>query len=163
MTGRATVQVICDDCGAVILTEVERDAQTAFPHVFRRETCDPAAFSAASWDKIKREESGGETLAASLNRVSPALPSLRYAEKIIGKLAQLPGNQRSAEEIRVLLSFALQDLLKADASDAEPKLGNLLFLCAELAGLLGLDAEVALHRAVRKAVSACQSPESAGN
>ena len=39
VTGRATVQVICDDCGAVILTEVERDAQTAFPHVFRRDRC----------------------------------------------------------------------------------------------------------------------------
>ena len=39
VTGRATVQEICDDCGAVLMTEVERDAKTAFPHVFRRDRC----------------------------------------------------------------------------------------------------------------------------
>ena len=39
VTGRATVQVFCDDCGTVLSSVVERDAQTTFPHVFRRGQC----------------------------------------------------------------------------------------------------------------------------
>lgn len=39
VAGRATVQEICDDCGAVLSTYLERDAETTYPHVFRRDQC----------------------------------------------------------------------------------------------------------------------------
>lgn len=39
VSGRATVQEICDDCGAVLSSEVERDAKTTYPHAFRRNQC----------------------------------------------------------------------------------------------------------------------------
>lgn len=39
VSGRATVQEICDDCGTVLSSKVERDAETTFPHVFRRDRC----------------------------------------------------------------------------------------------------------------------------
>lgn len=39
VSGRATIQEICDDCGAVLSTNIEKNAETEFPHVFRRNTC----------------------------------------------------------------------------------------------------------------------------
>jgi len=39
VTGRATVQEVCDDCGDVLSSFIERNAETTFPHVFRRNQC----------------------------------------------------------------------------------------------------------------------------
>lgn len=61
ITGRATVQEICNDCGAVLSTYVERNAETTYYHVFRRNQCvlcgyegsqDPASAAAGSTEII---------------------------------------------------------------------------------------------------------------
>lgn len=39
VSGRATIQEICDDCGAVLSTNIEKNAETEFPHVFRWNQC----------------------------------------------------------------------------------------------------------------------------
>ena len=39
VSGRATVQEVCEDCGAVLSTYIERNAETTFPHVFRWGQC----------------------------------------------------------------------------------------------------------------------------
>lgn len=136
------------------------------PHVFSKNSSnkvagsDPA-FINETWDKIKQSETGSETPAETLNDVSAALPSLRYAGKILRKLSLIPGfSYSSSGEIKSYICNKAACLSNTDNDEEIQKhLGSLLFCCAELARQLNLDSEVLLHQAVRRVIDRCQTLE----
>lgn len=128
------------------------------PHVFgSKEKGKPSeSFSEESWDQIKQSETGSVSAVESLRDVSESLPSLRYAEKIIRKMKQIPGMpDLSGDEIVTLIHNSAADI----SSDS---LGVLLFFCAYFAQQQNTDSEVLLHQKVKKIIQACESLEKNG-
>ena len=102
--------------------------------------------------QLKQAETGSRTIGQALEDVSSSLPSLRYAEKVIRKLDQLPLLKRSADEVKAMILECARGLQGQDRQETEQKIGSLLLLCAELSQRLGIDSEVLLHQSVRKMV-----------
>ena len=127
------------------------------PHVFGNTEIGSAAAREDNWEKIKQQENGIRTFNESLRHISTGLPSLRYAEKLIRRIRTLPGFSRDYSEIISAIVSAAGSLKQAgftgkDKSALEGQLGNLLFLCAELACCTETDGEVILHRTAQKVI-----------
>lgn len=131
------------------------------PHVFSKGA--PAdGFSEAAWDRIKQAEQGTASLSDSLEAVSPALPSLRYAEKVIRKARNALHEPVSAESILSALREKTERFYTAEPDSREILLGQILFLCAELAQFFGTDNEVLLHDTVKTFIQRCKTLEKDG-
>ncbi len=117
------------------------------PHVFGDRHFASAGEVADAWEKLKRDENGGTTIGDSLNSVSNALPSLRYAMKIKRKTRQLPGLQRTAAALSEELRRLCGTVQEGGNRISEAKMGQLLLTCAELCELCGADGELLLHQA----------------
>ena len=142
-----------------IITGISNKMIRRHPHVFQKNGTGPDEMSPEEWDRIKQSESGSKTLGASLDNISTALPSLRYAEKVIRKLQRVASLRRTEKEVRSSVMTLGNALCAADRKETEEKLGNLLFCCAELSQMLSIDCEVLLHRTVKRAVRSFQSLE----
>jgi len=154
---------IARDCGDFTLEDVAthicRKMIQRHPHVFSDRTETTAGNISDQWEKIKRSETGSRTVADSMNDVSTALPSLKYATKILKKLDQLPGWPREPADILASLRQSAQRL-RAD-QPSEQELGQLLILTCQLCRLSGLDAEILLHETADRFKSAFKTMENA--
>ena len=137
------------------------------PHVFAAGTADAAGDSAAvlrNWDAIKRAErdARGEADSSALAGISRGLPEWQRAVKLQQKAAKVgfdwpdpaPVLDKLHEEIdEVRAEF---DAVAADPGDAaardrlEDELGDVLFVCANLARHARVDVGNALRRANAK-------------
>ena len=131
------------------------------PHVFGGSE-KPSDFNEAAWDRIKQEEQGAVSLSETLKSVSEALPSLRYAEKVIRKIRNTSGNPASADLIIASVCEQADLLRSAGDESRETGIAKILFLCAELSQVYGIDSEVILHQAVRKVIQRSGSVEKEG-
>ena len=124
------------------------------PHVFAEAASGPvSAPSPAEWEKLKRSETGSRSVLDSLDDVSPALPSLKYAAKVLKKCSSLPSfDCKPSEVISALLSC-----LGHPPEDQESFMEKVLFLSAKLCYSLNLDGELLLRRAVTKYKNQLQS------
>ena len=117
------------------------------PHVF----ADHPPFSsptAEDWEKLKRSETGKKSVTESLDDVSAALPSLKYASKMLKKCALLPSCRRGTEEILAEIENLVSDLKISVMPPDEAVPGKLLLLVAEFCFSLNMDGELLLHRSV---------------
>jgi tetrapyrrole methylase family protein/MazG family protein len=110
------------------------------PHVFGDAAADTSAAVMRNWEQIKKEERGVDSIVAG---ITPGLPSLLYAHKLLRKAASVGldpgGTEESLERI-----VAACTVLPADG-DREAVLGELLAAAVALARAVGVDAESALH------------------
>ncbi len=118
------------------------------PHVFGDVRAATPQDVADKWETIKRAETGSQTVSESLNDVSPALPSLKYAIKVNKKALQLPAYREDPAALSARLRDLSGRLLNPDGSLSEENMGELLFLCTLLCHLCGRDAEIILHKTV---------------
>ena len=118
------------------------------PHVFSGAHFDSPQDVADQWESIKRAETGSCTVSGSLNDVSPALPSLKYAIKVNKKAMQLPAWRSNPDEQAGLIRDLASRLIGPDGSPDKRNLGKLLFLCTYFCHLSGFDAEIVLHKTV---------------
>jgi tetrapyrrole methylase family protein / MazG family protein len=110
------------------------------PHVFGDVDADTSAAVMRNWEQIKKEERGVDSIVAG---ITPGLPSLLYAHKLLRKAASIgldPGDAETSLE-RIVAACTM---LQAD-SDQEAVLGELLAAAVALARVLGIDAESALR------------------
>jgi tetrapyrrole methylase family protein/MazG family protein len=132
------------------------------PHVFGKAKADTAAEVLRNWEELKAEEKRGKKKpapASILDGVPRTLPALlegyqlskraskvgfdwRTAPDILDKLAE-----EAAELRRLLEAGSRSQRDKQQDSRKEDELGDLLFVCVNLARFLGLDAEIALKKA----------------
>ena len=131
-----------------VLTHICRKMIQRHPHVFRAHGSETAEEIASGWEKIKRAETGSRTVGESLEDVSPSLPSLKYAVKVVKKLAQLPVLRRDPEAVASEVSALAGTLLERSGALSEENMSKLLIACAELCFRENLDAEILLHRGV---------------
>ncbi|MFT3762404.1 MAG: nucleoside triphosphate pyrophosphohydrolase [Pseudoxanthomonas sp.] len=130
------------------------------PHVFGDAAADGAEAVAASWDGIKRaeREARGDADSSALAGVSRGLPEWQRAAKLQSRAAKTgfdwPGPapviaklHEEIEEVRA--EFARGDV-EGNRARLEDEIGDVLFVCANLARHAKVDVGAALRRANRK-------------
>lgn len=127
------------------------------PHVFASQTADDAQAVSASWDQIKREErrAAGHQDDSALAGIARGLPEWQRSTKLQSRAAKVgfdwPGPapvleklQEEIEELRV--EFARGPVVDNQAR-LEDELGDVLFVCANLARHAEVDVGAALRHA----------------
>ena len=133
------------------------------PHVFSKNGGSGENFSPESWDLIKQAEKGRKSYVETLKDVSTALPSLRYTEKILRKLEQVPGiSNPSTEDILSSIQQVAAEMKDVSVEKEERLLGKLLFLCVQFSHSLNIDSEILLHQTSGRIVEAFRNIEAKG-
>ncbi|MCS4232678.1 MAG: nucleoside triphosphate pyrophosphohydrolase [Stenotrophomonas chelatiphaga] len=130
------------------------------PHIFADASAGDAAEVLRNWDAIKREERAakGETDASALAGISRGLPEWQRAMKLQSRAAKvgfdwpgpLPVLDKAAEELQELREEFERGDVAANKARLQEELGDLLFVCANLARHADLDLGAALRGANHK-------------
>ena len=125
------------------------------PHVFGEASHRDAAEQTLAWDKIKAAERSAKASQASiLDGVPAALPALMRAEKLTRRAARVGFTWAKPEDVLEKLHEELGELAAetagGDAAKVREEMGDVLFVCANLARLLDVDPEDALRAANAK-------------
>jgi len=116
------------------------------PHVFGEEQADTPEQVMARWEVLKQGERGSE--GSALAGVPPALPALARAQMLLGRAARAGFQWPQTAGVLAKLEEEIRELAEAgDADHKREELGDVLFLLANLARYLELDAEEALRLA----------------
>ena len=125
------------------------------PHVFGEASHRDAAEQTVAWEAIKAEERAKKAAKTSvLDGVPMGLPGLTRAVKLTARAARVGFDWPSTREVLDKLREELAELeVEIDAGDqakAREELGDLLFVCANLARKLDVEPEDALRAANAK-------------
>ena len=116
------------------------------PHVFAGQEALPGA-----WEGAKQEERAGRQEHGVLAGVPVALPALSRARKLTARAARVGFDWPDAEAVLDKLAEETAELRAelpgADPDRLEDEIGDMLFVLANLARKLDLDAEACLRRA----------------
>ena len=124
------------------------------PHVFGEAAARTAGMQAAAWDEQKRAERAARAETGTLAGIPLGLPALTRAEKLTRRAARVGFDWPDAPAVLAKLDEEVAEL-RAELDGADParladELGDMLFVLANLARKLGLDAERCLREANQK-------------
>ena len=117
------------------------------PFVFGEDTAEDAEDALRQWDQVKMTLKAQTTQAEVLRSVTPAMPALMRAEKVLKK-AEKAGAPGSGEDSRKQAQDAWEAFAGGEGN--EEQLGRLLLAVTDLARRRGLHAEDALASAVNR-------------
>jgi tetrapyrrole methylase family protein/MazG family protein/ATP diphosphatase len=126
------------------------------PHVFGDAAFRDVAEQSAAWETIKAEERAakGNGGGGALADVPPGLPALLRAVKLTKRAGRVgfdwPDATAVLDKLREELAELEVEIEAGDKAAARDELGDLLFVCANLARKLDLDPEDALRAANAK-------------
>jgi len=143
-----------DDVAGVIVDKMVR----RHPHVFLDEGNRSSKEQRIAWEEIKASERERKTVTATktsaLEGVALALPALIRAEKLQKRAARVGFDWTQTEQIFAKLDEEIEEVQEAISckshEDIEDELGDLMFVCANLARNLKVDPEIALRKANKK-------------
>ena len=126
------------------------------PHVFGGESVSGSREVIDNWDEIKSREKSHTSVTKTMSDVAESLPALWRAEKIQKKAAKVgfdwpdfSGAMDKLVEELSELKEALEEGARARENVVE-ELGDLLFAAVNVARLLDIDPETALHKSCLK-------------
>ena len=142
--------VLAEEAGAFDMSDVARGIHDKLvrrhPHVFGDTDAAGGALTSSdvmrNWEQIKKDEKGATSIVAG---ITPGLPSLLYAHKLMRKAASVGLDPGGRDEALRRLDAVLADLRTGDDQDLEARLGDLLAAAIVLARSGGVDAESALR------------------
>jgi MazG family protein len=133
------------------------------PHVFGKVKAETAAQVLKNWEELKAEErQAGKPVERTAEPAAPSvldgvprtLPALLEAHQLTRRASNVGFDWRNTEGILDKLAEEAGEFRRAleskDRTREEDELGDLLFVCVNLARFLRLDAEIALKKANRK-------------
>ena len=132
-----------------VFEQINRKLIRRHPHVFGDAVIETADEQWQAWQQIKRAEKGGaESILAGVPR---AMPALAYAQAVQERAARTGFDWPTLDEVLEKLVEELAEL-RAAATHAErlDEFGDVLFVLANVARWLKLDAEEALRRSNAK-------------
>jgi ATP diphosphatase len=125
------------------------------PHVFGDAKVRSAAEQTAAWEEIKAAEragkakSGANPTAGLLDDIAVTLPALTRATKLSRRAARVgfvwPDIQAILDKLREEVAELEAEVVAGDAAKAREELGDVLFVCANIARQLDVDPEDALR------------------
>ena len=135
-------------------------------HIFGGEKADTPEEVADSWEKIKNEEKGYQTIAEKINSVPKALPSLLRAEKI-QKRSGLDEHitRKDADNVSTLLNTILKSTnsyeseRRQDKTFIEEQIGMLLFYVVQICRFFRINPEFALTNALETYITRFKNGE----
>ncbi len=120
------------------------------PHVFGDKTANSAKDVNAIWDVQKSKEKNNGEHASALDGITQALPSLLKAQKLQRKAAKVGFEWNSPVDVLDKLEEEIAEMRAAiesgDKDNQEEELGDIIFLLANYARMLGIHAEEAVRR-----------------
>jgi tetrapyrrole methylase family protein/MazG family protein len=130
------------------------------PHVFGDVSVSSTADVLANWDRIKRAEKGERDDASRLGEVPAALPALIRAQALQRRATRTGFTWPSIDGVWAKLEEEIGEVREA-GTDAEraDEVGDVLWMAAELANWLQVDAEEALRRATDRFVARFRAME----
>jgi tetrapyrrole methylase family protein/MazG family protein len=138
--------VLAQEAGAFDMADVARGIHDKLvrrhPHVFGDAEAETSSDVMRNWEQIKKDEKGVSSIVAG---ITPGLPSLLYAHKLLRKAASVGLDPGGRDEALARLEVALAELRTVGDSDLETLLGELLAAAVVLARSGGIDAESALR------------------
>ena len=141
-----------DDVAASIVDKMVR----RHPHVFADHAYRDLGEQIAGWEAIKAEERANKAAGGVLDDVPAGLPGLTRAVKLTKRAARVGFDWPDVRDVLAKLREELAELeAEIEAQDAEAarqELGDLLFVCANLARKLNVDPEDAVRFANAKFV-----------
>ena len=148
---------------ADVIEHVHTKMVRRHPHVFGKVKADTAAQVLKNWEELKAEErragkrSPEKTptrkpeQASVLDGVPRTLPALLEAQQLTRKAAKVGFDWREPGEVLDKLAEEAAEMLVAlavnDRAQMEEEVGDLFFVCVNVARLLNLDSEIALKKA----------------
>lgn len=125
------------------------------PHVFGNQTVADAQDALRQWERIKRDEGGGDGEPRSaLDGVPPSLPALLRAQRLQVKAGRVgfdwPTWRQAWDKVREEVAEMEEALDIADGARIRHELGDVLFSVVNVARLLNVDAEDCLRQAADK-------------
>jgi tetrapyrrole methylase family protein/MazG family protein/ATP diphosphatase len=119
------------------------------PHVFGDAEARTAEEQTAAWEATKAQERSARAQASVLDGVAVGLPALTRAMKLSRRAARVGFVWPSAQEVVAKLHEEVAELeaelQSGDREKARQELGDILFVCANLARELDVDPEAALR------------------
>jgi tetrapyrrole methylase family protein/MazG family protein/ATP diphosphatase len=124
------------------------------PHVFGDARVRSAAEQTAAWEEIKAAERAGKTQSAAkpaglLDDIAVTLPALTRATKLSRRAARVgfvwPDIQAILAKLREEVAELEAEVAAGEAAKAREELGDVLFVCANIARELDVDPEAALR------------------
>ncbi len=146
-------------------SDIEADAGTFTIHDVANHACQklvsrhPNLFGEKTeldWDALKRLERGERTVASEMSDVARSLPALWRADKLQKKAAKVgwswPNIDHALDKIQEEALELREGVVSGDPENMTEELGDLLFAVVDVARMLGIDPETALHRACEKVI-----------
>ncbi len=140
-----------NDVAEAIVTKMLR----RHPHVFTQSDDRNSEAQTLAWEEMKAAERAekSETVSA-LDGIAIALPALLRAEKLQKRAARVGFDWKETSPIFAKLDEEIAEVKEAidskDQNAIEDEIGDLLFVCANLARRLKIDPETALRKANAK-------------
>jgi tetrapyrrole methylase family protein / MazG family protein len=138
--------VLADEAGAFDMGDVARGIHDKLvrrhPHVFGDADAESASDVMRNWEQIKKDEKGHASIVSG---ITPGLPSLLYAHKLLRKAASTGLDPGGRDDALRRLDAVLTELRSDEGRDLETQLGDLLAAAIVLARSGGVDAESALR------------------
>lgn len=135
------------------------------PHIFGEENIDTSSEVEKSWDEIKKEEKGFETVTQELEGVAKALPALIRAHKIQNKARKVGFDWDNVEDASKKVIEELNEVLEVyntkDKDRITEEVGDLLFACVNVSRFLEVNEEEALNKTIDKFIKRFSYIESA--
>lgn len=135
------------------------------PHIFGEENIDTSSEVEKSWDEIKKEEKGFETVTQELEGVAKALPALIRAHKIQNKARKVGFDWDTVEDASKKVIEELNEVLEVyntkDKDRITEEVGDLLFACVNVSRFLEVNEEEALNKTIDKFIKRFSYIESA--
>jgi len=119
------------------------------PHVFGDHNYDDQAAQTAGWEALKAEERKAKAKGGVLDDVPAGLPALTRAVKLTKRAARVgfdwPSTREVLDKLREEIAELEVEIEAGDRAKAREELGDLLFVCANLARKLDVEPEDALR------------------
>lgn len=135
------------------------------PHIFGEENIETSSEVEKSWDEIKKEEKGFETVTQELEGVAKALPALIRAHKIQNKARKVGFDWDNVEDASKKVIEELNEVLEVyntkDKDRITEEVGDLLFACVNVSRFLEVNEEEALNKTIDKFIKRFSYIESA--
>ena len=155
---------MAEEQGAFAFADVARSISDKMvrrhPHVFAQVQADDATEVLRNWDAIKRAERAakGNQDASALAGIARGLPEWQRALKLQSRAARTgfdwpdpaPVLDKAAEELEELRAEFARGPVDDNRARLQEELGDLLFVCANLARHAGIDPGTALRSANQK-------------
>ena len=124
------------------------------PHVFGNEEANTSEQVLVNWDEIKKEEKGIKTLTEEMQNIAKSLPATTRAYKVQKKAKKVGFDwddvNCAMDKVKEELNEIKEVYNCEDKSIIEGEVGDLLFVCINVARFLEVDGELALDKTIKK-------------